>query len=277
MLPEGKKALSCRKDDVCYYEYMKGDGFATRMVIGKTVIPPPRWSRMIGSVITGDFDLVPILETFIKEHPGFSIRAQEPLSHLPAITEFLDTGQMNLIRTQSQLRGGPQTGGRRRPVPERPRLGTGFPQLGPPQLGYDQHGAFQRWTRTNGKRMESLIGPTDIILYLWQRYGTWKPYTDDNERFTYLKSLGFRYFCNVDASTPYWMQLGRSFRQGRRNLMATACITTDSLSDLFNVRTYSIRPDRHRYHRCKLYHSLQTQKSCDGIRKIRFTFFISLN
>ena len=32
MLPEGKKPFVMSQDDVCYYDYMKGDGFATRIV-----------------------------------------------------------------------------------------------------------------------------------------------------------------------------------------------------------------------------------------------------
>ena len=49
--------------------------------------------------------------------------------------------------------------------------------------------------------MESLIGPTDIILYPYGNdIADWRPYHQDNPRFAYLESKGFRYFCNVDAS-----------------------------------------------------------------------------
>ena len=33
-LPEGKKPFVLSQDDVCYYEYMEGDGFPSRLVIG---------------------------------------------------------------------------------------------------------------------------------------------------------------------------------------------------------------------------------------------------
>ena len=99
MLPEGKKAFVMSQDDVCYYEYMKGDGFATRMVIGKTVIPPPRWSRRMEASSPEISISFPYWKPLSRNTRDFLIRAQEPLSPLPAITEFLDTGQMNLIRT----------------------------------------------------------------------------------------------------------------------------------------------------------------------------------
>ena len=41
MLPEGKKPFVMSQDDVCYYPYMDGDGFAKRVV---TESPPARWS-----------------------------------------------------------------------------------------------------------------------------------------------------------------------------------------------------------------------------------------
>ena len=67
--------------------------------------------------------------------------------------------------------------------------------------------------------MKSLIGPTDIILFPFGAdVGDWHPYASDNERFRYLKNLGFSYFCNVDSSR-FWVQVGDDFlRQGRRNL-----------------------------------------------------------
>lgn len=34
MLPEGKKPFVMSQDDLCYYDYMLDDGFASRIVIG---------------------------------------------------------------------------------------------------------------------------------------------------------------------------------------------------------------------------------------------------
>lgn len=82
--------------------------------------------------------------------------------------------------------------------------------------------SFERFKRDSDKwrtEVESLIGPTDILIYPFGAdVGDWRPYAESNERYQYLYSLGFRYFCNVD-SNPYWVQLGDQYlRQGRRNL-----------------------------------------------------------
>ena len=79
---------------------------------------------------------------------------------------------------------------------------------------------FQADTDKWEAEVESLIGPTDIILYPFGNdIADWRPYKQDNPRFNYLESKGFRYFCNVDASAPYWSQMGTNyFRMARINL-----------------------------------------------------------
>ncbi|MGC3598995.1 hypothetical protein ACPTJ4_15095, partial [Enterococcus faecium] len=42
------------------------------------------------------------------------------------------------------------------------------------------------------------------------------PYSAENQNFAYLKSHGFDIYCNVDASTPAWGQLGTEFYRNAR-------------------------------------------------------------
>ena len=73
-LPPGKKPFVLSQDDVSYYEYMDGDGFASRIVIGDDGKPTCEMILDDGSVVRGAFDLVPILDAFVEEHPDFSYR-----------------------------------------------------------------------------------------------------------------------------------------------------------------------------------------------------------
>ncbi|MBQ2607576.1 MAG: hypothetical protein II587_05610, partial [Oscillospiraceae bacterium] len=69
-LPEGKKPLVISIDDVNYYEYMKGDGFADRLDVddqGNVV-------TIVNGEATYDGDVMPILDAYVKEHPEFSWR-----------------------------------------------------------------------------------------------------------------------------------------------------------------------------------------------------------
>ena len=74
-LPKGKKPLVLSIDDVSYYEYMKGDGFASRLVVddqGKiaTAVTTPD-----GSEVSYDGDVMPIVDAFVEKHRTFLISA----------------------------------------------------------------------------------------------------------------------------------------------------------------------------------------------------------
>lgn len=74
-LPPGKTPLVISIDDVNYYDYMKPDGFANRLVMGRD---GRVWSEVItpeGKVIqTRDGDVMPILDDYVEAHPEFSWR-----------------------------------------------------------------------------------------------------------------------------------------------------------------------------------------------------------
>ncbi len=253
LLPPGKKAFVMSQDDVCYYEYMEGDGFATRMVVGKDGKPTCEMLLDDGSVSVGSYDLVPLLEDFIAEHPDFSYKGAR------AVIAF--TGYQGILgyRTDPEYKDSNpnyeedcQTA---REVAQCLR-DNGW------ELASHSWGHINMTERdlTSIKtdadkwedRVESLIGETDIILYPFGAdIGDWRLYTTENEKFNYLYKLGFRYFCNVDGS-PHWVQIGDKFmRQGRRNLdgyrmyydLPETNPEKTYLDDLFDVSTV-FDPDR---------------------------------
>ena len=71
ILPKGKKPLIISIDDVNYYEYMKGSGFADRLVVqdGKVTTVVKTGS---GEIIDWEGDVIPILDSFVAKHPDFS-------------------------------------------------------------------------------------------------------------------------------------------------------------------------------------------------------------
>ncbi|MGN0373532.1 MAG: polysaccharide deacetylase [Enterocloster sp.] len=229
LLPEGKKPFVMSQDDVCYYEYMTGDGFAKRIVIGQDGKPTCEMIMDDGSVSTGSYDLIPLLEDFIQEHPDFSYRGAR------AVIAF--TGYEGILgyRTASSYSDSPTYEADREAAAkvaqclkdngwELASHSWGHLQLGvaaDPKDGFAiSEERFRIDTDKWEAEVESLIGPTDILLYPFGNdISDWHPYSEDNPRFQYLWSKGFRYFCNVDASTPYWMQKGSSYlRMARRNL-----------------------------------------------------------
>lgn len=220
LLPEGKKAFVMSQDDVCYYPYMDDDGFARRVIIGEDGKPVCEMVMDDGTVAVGAYDLIPLLEEFIQEHPDFSYRGAR------AVIAF--TGYEGILgyRTAASYRDtnpNYEADCQQAALVAQCLRDNGWElashSWGHRQLGQIDEEHFQNDTNKWEAEVESLIGPTDIILYPFgDDIGDWYPYTTENPRFTYLYNVGFRYFCNVD-SAQYWVQLGDTFlRQGRRNL-----------------------------------------------------------
>ncbi|MBE6959797.1 MAG: hypothetical protein E7448_03615 [Ruminococcaceae bacterium] len=73
-LPLGRKPLVLTQTNLNYYTYMENSGFASRLTVDENGKPTCEMVDADGNTVTGDFDLVPILESFIAEHPDFSYK-----------------------------------------------------------------------------------------------------------------------------------------------------------------------------------------------------------
>ena len=84
-LPEGKKPIMITETMVNYFAYMidpdkdgtpdsKGGGFASKLIVDSNGDIKAEMVNAENQTVVGDYDLVPILESFIKEHPDFSYR-----------------------------------------------------------------------------------------------------------------------------------------------------------------------------------------------------------
>ncbi len=73
-IPKGKKPLVLSLDDLNYYETMKGDGLAKKLVLDSGKIKTAVLTPEGNTIITSDGDVVPILDVFIAEHPDFSYK-----------------------------------------------------------------------------------------------------------------------------------------------------------------------------------------------------------
>ena len=82
-LPDGKKPIMITETMVNYYAYMTdsnsdgvadagGAGFASRLVVDSDGKVKAEMVDSSGNTVVGDYDLVPILDKFIEENPGFS-------------------------------------------------------------------------------------------------------------------------------------------------------------------------------------------------------------
>lgn len=252
-LPPGKTPLVMSQDDVNYYEYMvdgdedhlpdaKGDGFADHIIVGEDGYPICTYVDANGNKLTGDYDLVPILEKFCQEHPDFSYRGARAIIALTGyqgafgyrtnpkwvsdgvITQAEFEKQQEEVRKVAQcLRDkgweiGSHSWGH-----------INFTNASAEKIAEDT----QKWE----DQVETLVGDTDIFIY---------PHGADiagiekysGDKFDTLYNAGFRFFCNVDGSTPHWVQIWNKYvRQGRRNLDGYRMwYNPELLDDLFDVQ-----------------------------------------
>ena len=84
-LPAGKKPVMITETMVNYFEYMvdpdkdgtpdaKGHGFANKLVLDGNGDIKAAYVDANGQNLVGNYDLVPVLEAFIQEHPDFSYK-----------------------------------------------------------------------------------------------------------------------------------------------------------------------------------------------------------
>ena len=252
MLPPGKQPFVMSQDDVCYYEYMEGDGFASRMIVGEDGKPTCEMKMDDGSVTVGSYDLVPLLDDFIEEHPDFSYkgaRAVIAFTGYNGILGYRTAPSYNTEEYKSQHPEFDYEKEREDAANVAACLKENGYELASHSWGHRNMGEismdnFRTDTDKWEAEVETLTGPCDIILFPFgSDIGDWRPYDTGSERFQYLYNKGFRYFCNVDSSR-YWVQIGDTYmRQGRRNLdgyrmyydLPESGVGGDHLSDLFDV------------------------------------------
>ena len=90
LLPEGKKPVMLTETMVNYFGYMVdanddgepdagGDGFANKLVLDAGGDIKAKYVDASGQTQIGDYDFVPVLETFIAAHPDFSYRGSRAI------------------------------------------------------------------------------------------------------------------------------------------------------------------------------------------------------
>lgn len=256
MLPPGKKAFVMSEDDVCYYEYMEGAGFADKMVVDENGKPVNHYVDAEGNEHTGAYDLVPILDEFIEEHPDFSYKGHKACLVFTGYNGILGYRTDESYDPSSEYydpsleQGHDVEAERAEAVKVLKALHEDGYDLGSHSWGHRDLGQIEydrfkkdcdRWERNVASLIREATGEQpDIIIYpRGADIADWHGYSSDNERFRYLYDLGFRYFCNVDNG-QYWVQLGDNYlRQGRRaidgyNLWLELSGEKDRMGDLFD-------------------------------------------
>ena len=244
MLPSGKIPFVLSQDDVSYYEYMEDTGFARKIVLDENGKPTCEYKNDDGSLSYGAYDLVPLLDQFIEEHPDFSYKGARGILALTGYNGVLGyRTDPEVYKDSPTLSEDIQKAKEVADALKAEGWEFASHSWGHIHMGQTSWEKFKEDTDRWEKNVKPIVGDTDIMIYPFgEDVGDWHPYSSDNQKYAYLREKGFRFFCNVDGAR-YWVQLnGDYIRQGRRNVDGQRMwqqIETkeDWLGDLFDVNS----------------------------------------
>ena len=237
-LPAGKKPVMITETMVNYFEYMvdpdkdgtpdaKGAGFANKLVLENGKIKA-QYVDASGNNLVGNYDLVPILESFIEEHPDFSYRGARAIL---AVTGSEGIFGYHINTSYSQTKGqawyDEECNAARELVQALQNKGYTLACYTYSNKAYSGYTAtqiqaeMQEWT----KNITPVIGQIDTFVFAQE--SNLSAY--NGAAFDVLHDTGFRYF--VSSGTQPWASVESTYvRQNR--LMVTGR-TMQHYSDQF--------------------------------------------
>lgn len=234
-LPQGKKAFVMSMDDLSYYHSYDGRGIASKLVLDENGKPTCEYVQADGTTVTGAYDYIPLLDQFIAEHPDASYKGAKGMIALTGYNGILGYRTDIAYKTRENLTSDQQAWLDAYPdfnwdneCAEAKKVADAIKAdgwefashtWGHIRIGDASLERIQTDTEKWRTYVEPLVGPTDTIIFAHgQDLSDWHDYSGENEKFNYLKSQGYNFYCNVD-STQYFLQIRDNYvRQGRRNL-----------------------------------------------------------
>lgn len=259
MLPPDKKAFVLSLDDLSYYHSYDNYGYASKMVLDENGKPTCEYIQPDGTVVTGGYDVVPLMDQFIEEHPDAAYKGARGTIALTGyngvlgyrtdisyqtVPEDINADKKKWLEEHPEFNLETERAEAKKVADALKAEGWTFAShtWGHLKVGEISLERLQNDTIKWKENVEPIVGATDTIIFAHgsDLAGWVEGYTSDNEKFNYLKSQGFNYFCNVD-SRQYGVQIKDNYvRQTRRNLDGyriyyNAIGEMDSLSDLFDA------------------------------------------
>ncbi len=231
-LPEGKKAIVLSVDDCSYYHSYEPASFPEKLVLDDNGNVKCLYTDAAGNTSVGDYDVVPRLNTFLEAHPDGAYHGARGILAMTGYNGVFgyrtDTDYLlkeHLMEDQSAWLNAHPDFNFDQEVAEATKIADALKEEGwefashtwghlsvtdktVDELRTDN----EKWVNT----VEPIVGKVDTIIFAHGNdIGSWEGY-DGNEQYDYYNSVGYHFYCNVDGSVPYWVQItDRYVRQGR--------------------------------------------------------------
>ena len=232
-LPDGKKPVMITETMVNYFNYMidgdgdgvadkDGAGFASKLVVQNGAVKAAMVDST-GETVIGNYDLVPILEDFIEEHPDFSYHGSRALL---AVTGhegvFGYRTNKDVINTKGQAYYDEEVAGAKEVVAALKEAGYEFASY---TYGNEAYGKFDattiqkdisKWTA----EVLPILGSCDTLVFAkTSDISANGDYT--TSKFNVLYGAGFRYFISHTTGDPSCKIAGNYVRQLRTMVTGT--------------------------------------------------------
>lgn len=266
MLPPDKKAFVLSLDDLSYYHAYDNYGYATKLLIDENGDVMNEYTDADGNTTIGAYDVVPLMDQFVKEHPDASYRGAKGIIALTGYNGVLgyrtditydlsnpdcDIHQKMWIEAHPDFTLENERAEAKKVADAMKANGWEFAShtWGHLRVGDSSLARLQTDNRKWQENVVPIVGETDCIIFAHgQDLQGRGDYNESNEKYQYFRSEGFTIFCNVD-SNEYTTWFGPDYlRQGRRNLdgyriYKNAVGAQDNVSDLFDAAEI-IDPER---------------------------------
>lgn len=226
-VPRGRRPFVLSEDDVNYYRYEQGHGIARRLVLDHGRVRTE--DRNGGRVRVSDDDLVPILDTFVRAHPLFSVGGAKGVLGL--------TGYEGLFGERVQDHHTPGLARRiaRARAVARRLHSTGWTfashTYGHIDLARDAETTVVRDAQRWRAQAEPILGRTDVLIY---PFGSAPP--PGSPQAQALARVGYRIQLGIDAVPRLVRAAGLSV-MARRHIDGIAFAQQrHALRRLFSVR-----------------------------------------
>jgi hypothetical protein len=221
LLPPGRKPLVLSVDDVNYYTYMQGAGFASNLTLKGGQVTNT-YVDAAGHTHFGAYDVPTVIDEFVRQHPDFSYRGDKGI--------IAETGYNGVLGYRSSVREYGDTPATRAQGAQAKAVATALKAEGW-QFASHSWGHINMttsplsWIEADARRWDAevkpLVGATDEFVYPFGAdISGITPYSSLNAKFRFLHDTeGYDYFFPIDATKAAWSQLsGNAWRQARINI-----------------------------------------------------------
>ena len=226
-LPNGKKPLIITQTQVNYNTYMidgdadklpdkDGDGFASKLIVDENGNIACEMVDSTGQTVTGNFDLVPILDAFVETHPDFSYKGAKAILAVTgydglfgyrtnaSAAEYFDITQE--IAGATKILQALQEDGYEIACYTYGNIGYGISDL--EQIKED----LNKWN----EEITPILGSVNTLVFARNSDISATSAAYGGEKFSILQAAGFKHYIGFSADGNSWFtSAGDYIRQGR--------------------------------------------------------------